>query len=410
MIIRSENEVGSPGPDSVVHPVAPVAQFDSLLSDRQLQFEITKEIARSNRRSSGREFAIIKFPDIHTDVDQAQLRYLASKARQRIRISDSIGWLQNELVILLPETDRDGAMALANELVKEVLPKFLSLETEIVVYPWDDPLVSEAHELNGQNGFHDSAPPTPGEEHSVTRIDRGHPSRGTSQRTGGKTSSPSSAHRVSRRKSNHQGPFTALSPTPWWKRTVDVVGSGTGLILLSPLFLAASVAIKLTSPGPVFFRQQREGKDGNQFGILKFRTMVVDAEAQQDSLRDKNERDGPAFKLENDPRITSIGRYLRKSCVDELPQLFNVLVGQMSLVGPRPLPVNESHGCTAWQRARLTVLPGLTCTWQAHGGRDTKFEEWMRMDLEYIQKRSFWFDLKLITATAFLAVMHRGSV
>jgi lipopolysaccharide/colanic/teichoic acid biosynthesis glycosyltransferase len=182
------------------------------------------------------------------------------------------------------------------------------------------------------------------------------------------------------------------------------------LIALSPVFLVAAIAIKASSKGPVFFRQMREGKDGKVFGILKFRTMVVDAEAQQDSLRGQNEQDGPAFKIENDPRITATGKYLRKSCVDELPQLVNVLLGQMSLVGPRPLPVGESHGCAAWQRARLTVLPGLTCIWQAHGGRDVKFEEWMRMDLEYIKKRGFWFDTKLIVETALLALLHRGSV
>ena len=138
--------------------------------------------------------------------------------------------------------------------------------------------------------------------------------------------------------------------------------------------------------------------------------MCMDAENQQAALRAQSEQDGPAFTLTNDPRVTSVGKYRRKSCVDELPQLINVLMGQMSLVGPRPLPVGESLGCKTWQRQRLTVLPGLTCTWQAHGGRDTEFEEWMRMDLDYIKNRSFVFDAKLICITALFAVMHRGSV
>ena len=153
----------------------------------------------------------------------------------------------------------------------------------------------------------------------------------------------------------------------------------------------------------------REGKNGKQFGILKFRTMVTDAEAMQAELRSLSEQDGPAFKLKDDPRITKIGKYLRKSCIDELPQLVNVLTGDMSLVGPRPLPVHESLECVAWQRARLTVLPGLTCTWQAYAARDTKFAEWMRMDLEYIENRSFWNDIKLIFDTAFVAILHKGS-
>ena len=174
--------------------------------------------------------------------------------------------------------------------------------------------------------------------------------------------------------------------------------------------LAAAGAIKYSSKGPVFFLQHREGKDGKRFGILKFRTMVVNAEALQTDLLNQSEQDGPSVQANNDPRVTKVGKYLRKSCIDELPQLWNVLKGDMSLVGPRPLPLHESLACTAWQRARLTVLPGLTCTWQAYGGRDVKFAQWMQMDLDYIKRRSFWFDLRLIFDTACIALMHRGSV
>ena len=138
--------------------------------------------------------------------------------------------------------------------------------------------------------------------------------------------------------------------------------------------------------------------------------MAVDAEARQAELRELSEQDGPAFKLKNDPRVTTCGKYLRKTCIDELPQLFNVLIGQMSLVGPRPLPVHESTACTVWQRKRLEVLPGITCIWQVHGGRETKFEEWMRMDMEYLRRRSFSYDLQLIFETALVALLHRGSV
>ena len=204
--------------------------------------------------------------------------------------------------------------------------------------------------------------------------------------------------------------FVPVARTPWWKRGIDILGASAGLTLLSPVLLVAAVSIKMSSKGPVFFLQEREGKDGKQFGILKFRTMIVNAEELQNGLRDKSEQDGPAFKLTDDPRVTKVGRYLRKSCIDELPQLWNVLKGDMSLVGPRPLPIHESLACTAWQRTRLTVLPGLTCTWQAYGGRDVKFAQWMQMDLDYINRRSFFFDLRLIFDTAFIALMHRGSV
>jgi lipopolysaccharide/colanic/teichoic acid biosynthesis glycosyltransferase len=138
--------------------------------------------------------------------------------------------------------------------------------------------------------------------------------------------------------------------------------------------------------------------------------MIENAEEMKDSLRTLSEQDGPAFKIGDDPRLTQVGRFLRKTCIDELPQLINVLRGEMSLVGPRPLPVLESAGCTYWQRKRLEVLPGLTCIWQVQGGRDTKFVEWMRMDMEYLRRRSFLFDLRLIMQTIVLAFSYRGSV
>jgi lipopolysaccharide/colanic/teichoic acid biosynthesis glycosyltransferase len=143
--------------------------------------------------------------------------------------------------------------------------------------------------------------------------------------------------------------------------------------------------------------------------MYKFRTMVADAESKKKDLQPYSEQDGPAFKIDNDPRVTKIGRFLRKSCIDELPQLWNVLTGSMSLVGPRPLPVCESFECLIWQRKRLQVAPGLTCIWQVRGKQKVQFSEWMRMDMEYIRKRSFWFDLKLIVQTFAVSLLQRGS-
>ena len=205
-------------------------------------------------------------------------------------------------------------------------------------------------------------------------------------------------------------PFTEPVPTPGWKRVVDITGEVLGLVFLAPLFIVTAILIKLDSRGPVFYQQLREGKDGKNFDIWKFRTMCVDAEQQKKQLLSQNEQDGPAFKMTDDPRITRFGRYLRKSCIDELPQLFNILRGEMSIVGPRPLPIRESQACSLWQRNRLKSLPGLTCIWQVDGGRDVDFDEWMRMDLEYLKRRSFWFDAKLMVRTAFVALLCRGSV
>ncbi len=149
-----------------------------------------------------------------------------------------------------------------------------------------------------------------------------------------------------------------------------------------------AAAIKFTSPGPVFFRQSRSGRGGRPFFMYKFRSMVVDAEESKSELLTLNEQDGPAFKLTSDPRVTRLGQFLRDTSLDELPQLINVFKGDMSLVGPRPLPCEETAGCLDWQRRRLDVTPGLTCIWQVRGRSRVTFNEWVRMDLQYVRRQS----------------------
>ncbi|MDO9091250.1 MAG: exopolysaccharide biosynthesis polyprenyl glycosylphosphotransferase [Rubrivivax sp.] len=192
------------------------------------------------------------------------------------------------------------------------------------------------------------------------------------------------------------------------KRLIDMLGAAAGLLLLSPLLLLLLLAVRLGSPGPALFRQTRTGLHGRPFTMLKIRTMFVDAEARKTELSDLNERDGTAFKLKDDPRITPIGRRLRKFHIDELPQLWNVLVGDMSLVGPRPLPVREATGNEWWQRRRLTVPPGLTCLWQLKDDPVIPFQQWMRMDMDYIDRWSVWLDLKIIVQTFGTLVRGRG--
>lgn len=183
------------------------------------------------------------------------------------------------------------------------------------------------------------------------------------------------------------------------KRLLDVAVSAPALLMLAPLFAVLALAVLLGSPGPVFFRQTRVGLHGRPFSMVKFRSMLVDAPAMQPSKPLVNERDGLAFKMKNDPRITPVGRWMRKFHVDELPQLYNVLVGDMSLVGPRPLPVHEAVGHDWWQRRRLTVPPGLTCFWQLQDDPSIPFQQWMHMDMDYIDRWSFWLDLKILLLT-----------
>lgn len=186
------------------------------------------------------------------------------------------------------------------------------------------------------------------------------------------------------------------------KRVLDVLISFIALILLSPLLIIISILIVSTSKGPIIFKQDRVGKDGKIFKMYKFRSMVVNAEELKDKLEKDNEMNGPMFKIKNDPRVTKVGHFIRKTSIDELPQLINVLKGEMSLVGPRPSLPKEVEEFEPWMLERLTVLPGLTCYWQVMGRNNIEFQEWMRLDIKYVRERNFWIDLKLIFKTFFV--------
>ncbi len=184
------------------------------------------------------------------------------------------------------------------------------------------------------------------------------------------------------------------------KRTMDILGSVAGIILASPVMAIVAVLIKLEDPkGPIVFKQTRNGIGGSTFEMYKFRSMYVDAEERLEELMHLNEQSGPVFKITNDPRITKVGKFIRKTSLDELPQLFNVLKGDMSIVGPRPALPRETIQYTSYQRQRLLVKPGITCIWQVSGRNNIEFDEWIELDLEYIQKRSVILDTKLILMT-----------
>jgi len=192
------------------------------------------------------------------------------------------------------------------------------------------------------------------------------------------------------------------------KRIMDVIVSLSFLILLSPFLLLVALAIKIDSRGPVFFRQERVGLNRRRFYVLKFRTMVEQADKTQESLEELNEADGPVFKIRKDPRVTRLGRFLRQFSIDEFPQLINVLRGEMSLVGPRPLPLRDVKLIdTQWHKRRFSVKPGLTCLWQVNGRSDLSFERWVRMDLEYIDTWSLILDIKILLKT--IPAVLRGS-
>lgn len=184
------------------------------------------------------------------------------------------------------------------------------------------------------------------------------------------------------------------------KRALDILVSSVLLIMLAPLFAVVALWMKLSSVGPVFFTQERVGLNKRVFRIYKFRTMVPNAEKMMTQLEEQNEMTGPVFKIKKDPRITSIGGFLRRTSIDELPQLLNVCKGDMSLVGPRPLPLRDFEGFQEdWQRRRFSIRPGITCLWQVNGRNSLTFEQWMKLDLQYLDEWSLWLDLKILAKT-----------
>ena len=194
------------------------------------------------------------------------------------------------------------------------------------------------------------------------------------------------------------------------KRTIDVFGSLVGMILLSPVFLGIALAVKLTSPGPVIFAQVRVGRYGRHFRFYKFRSMYVDAEERKKELLAKNEsKDGVIFKMKDDPRITKVGKFLRRTSLDELPQLWNVFIGDMSLVGPRPPVPKEVQEYTLDDRKRLDVIPGITCLWQIRGRSEIPFHEQVRLDKEYIMAPSIWTDIKILLKTVPAIIGGKGA-
>ncbi len=337
------------------------------LNDTEFRSAAACERMRVDRNGSVLSMILIRLSsELGSEKDIA---FLARVLEGRLRMTDTSGLLDDGRVgVLLPDTPSEGAWKVAADISDVFPPGPERPECEVLVYPsslhsWEDKFVGESASAKKTQ----QAPP--------------HEANGSS---------------------------FFVSPQPLWKRALDVVGSLVGLTVSAPIVALAAIAVRATSQGPVFFSQQREGHGGKEFTIYKMRTMIENAEHLQGELRTESHQDGPAFKMKRDPRTTWIGRFLRASSIDELPQFWNVLRGDMSLVGPRPLPTEESLACTNWQRRRLDVKPGMTCIWQVEGRSEVEFEQWMRMDLDYIERQGLWADCKLLLLTIPSIVRNRG--
>ena len=327
---------------------------------------LARERARTDRTGQG--FSLVNFSPRDSESAEATMRRLALILQRRLRFSDEVGWLDQErLAALLPCTPASGAWKVADDVCAAFPADSYPPHCTVYCYPNDDRNERAAagrHRVVLQNG----------DDRPVESLE-----------------------------------MLFCRGLPGWKRALDIVGSGVGLAILLPLLALVGVAVKLGSPGPVFFRQWRSGLGGKPFRMLKFRSMTADAERRQRELLSLNQQDGPAFKIRNDPRVTRLGRLLRRTSIDELPQLWNVLRGDMSLVGPRPLPCHETAGCANWHRERLHVTPGLTCIWQVRGRSQVGFDDWMRMDIRYVRSQSLLADLSLLVRTVPAVVLCKGA-
>lgn len=338
---------------------------DNLLSVNRLLYFLERARFQANR--SDTPFCLLAITIGKHDCDGQGVHVLASILHERLRITDDKGYLEDGRIgVILPDTPEAGANVVARDVCEKYRAAGGTISYEVYVYPAD-------FDLDGNPVFDT-------EEEAVGSAVAVHPM---------------------------QTLFAAK--TPRWKRAIDLAVGLCMIVILTPVLLIVALLVKLSSPGPVLFVQKRAGLGGKPFPIYKFRTMRVGADAEKALLRQFSVQDGPAFKLTHDPRVTRFGQMLRTTSMDELPQLFNVVLGNMSLVGPRPLPIEESDECESWHRHRLDVTPGITCIWQVSGRSSVTFAEWVRMDIQYIKKRSLLQDVKLLLLTIPSVLFCKGA-
>jgi len=365
------------------------------LDKHGIMLAIEKERLRSNRHNLVFSLVVLRLL-VSGKVDQnSKISRIGRILSDRLRITDERG-LGNDgsVILMLPHTNYHGAVKVVESITNLAAREEVYFHAQIHFYPDGDSDLFEESDLND------------------SEVEVGCFRTGEDQTTGKSSCSIRSSESiipVQFARGLYEPNVLAMiaRPFPRWKRCMDIACAASGLMLSAPLLLGAATAIKLTSKGPVFFRQWRTGQNNQPFSIVKLRTMVVDAEELKDKLRRMNERDGPAFKIKDDPRVTRVGKFLRATGLDELPQLWNVLIGEMSIVGPRPLPVDEDALCQQWHRRRLDTKPGITCLWQISKSRQISFDDWMRMDIHYASNQSLRNDVSLMFRTVAAVVLGR---
>ena len=394
-------------------PAAPeMRRLTHLYSPEQIAFVLQRERSRADRHHS--EFSLVMF---RSESDQRMDLALAQIARivlAHARATDEVGhYDKTSVCVVLPETGGNGAWQFAQRVCDTAKRQGLMPVCVVYTYPtaWF-PKSKNHNDHNGHNGqgHNGQGHNGPGHNGYNSHSHNGHSQNGERRLGVLPISLDVNGHKLPPSEIPVQRMETLFArPMPWWKRGLDLLGAGAALLIFSPILAIIAIAIKITSPGPVIFTQKRAGLGGRAFDIYKFRSMCIDAEDRKKELMAMNEQDGPAFKIKSDPRVTRIGKFIRSTSLDELPQLWNVLRGEMSLVGPRPLPMDEAGAAEQWQHRRLEVTPGLTCIWQIKGRSRVTFDEWVRMDIGYIRRRTILHDLAIIFQTIPAVLLRRGA-
>jgi lipopolysaccharide/colanic/teichoic acid biosynthesis glycosyltransferase len=382
------------------------------------EFEMLLERERSLADRGTRVFSLLVLHRVQGN--PLVLDRLSRQLVQRLRATDLVGQLDRDrIAVLLTDTDPVQARTVAGWIDRAVAALDVRVEPTLYVYPSiSDADVRTNATKDAADGSDDHTPtdgtPKNHDGNGHTEVPDGTPLNGRrladdAALVAGPVDAPAAAPAPAASWDVKDLWSNLAVPTPWWKRALDILVASIALLVLLPFFGLIALAIKLDSPGPVIFRQRRAGRGGQPFTFYKFRSMFVDAEKRRAELAALNELDGPAFKIRNDPRMTRIGRLMRRWSIDELPQLWNVFKGDFSLVGPRPPMLNEVPSYERWQRRRLSVSGGLTCIWQVSGRNEIAFEDWMRMDMRYIQRRGVWTDFRLLAQTVTAVLSGRGA-
>jgi lipopolysaccharide/colanic/teichoic acid biosynthesis glycosyltransferase/GGDEF domain-containing protein len=389
-----------------VNPFARLRQAKALQgvhSARQFRAILERERARADR--NGHQFSMIIFETGNPNQDSPQVQRLAQTLVKRIRSSDEAGWFDgHRIAVVLPETSADGAWRLADDVCQAITAK--SSPPKCAIYTYPSKRYPQSQDHSHQLHFSDLSSKWKSTASPYYSASTKH----TGRRNIDFTSQQPKVNKTQNGGELAEGlkPFL-LRPLPVWKRSMDVVGALIGLIVSSPFLLLITLIIKIVSPGPVFFKQQRVGYMGKIFAMWKFRTMRVNADTsvhQQhltkliNSVTHNDELTAkPMTKLDDNPQIIPFGKILRKTCLDELPQLINVLRGEMSLVGPRPPIPYEVDNYLQWHCGRFNAVPGMTGLWQVSGKNKLSFPEMIRLDIQYLRKKSLWLDTKIILKT-----------